>query len=290
MSDAPDYAAAGQPQPWQWPEPAWRRAVGRVRAGRSLAPAAWPDGARCALALAFECDHETVALDSPWPSPMRQYGARRGVPRLRALLARTGCPATFFVPGVSALLHPEEVRGLADEGHEIALHSWIGENNAALPAPTERDLLQRAAEALTRLSGRAPVGMRTTSRDFSPNTLALARKLGLLYDSSLMADDAPYELIEDGKPSGVVEIPPAWIRDDAPPADMEAAFRAEFDAALAEGGLFELTARPHIDGHRSRIGVLERLITHARDGGKIWFATHEQVARWCLDHTPEPTA
>jgi len=27
-------------EPWQWPEPAWRRIVSHVRAGRSLAPKA----------------------------------------------------------------------------------------------------------------------------------------------------------------------------------------------------------------------------------------------------------
>ena len=41
------------------------------------------------------------------------------------------------------------------------------------------------------------------------------RELGLLYDSSLMADDEPYELLEDGEPTGVVELPVEWIRDDA---------------------------------------------------------------------------
>ena len=32
-------------EPWQWPEATWRRIVGRARAGRSLAPRAWPGGA-----------------------------------------------------------------------------------------------------------------------------------------------------------------------------------------------------------------------------------------------------
>src|SRR5207253_10770200 len=33
---------------------------------------------------------------------------------------------------------------------------------------------------------------------------------------SLMADDEPYEVLADGKPTGLVEIPVEWIRDDAP--------------------------------------------------------------------------
>ena len=39
--------------------------------------------------------------------------------------------------------------------------------------------------------------------------------MGLIYDSSLMADDDCYELLMDGENSGVVELPVEWIRDDA---------------------------------------------------------------------------
>src|SRR3712207_8318408 len=41
------------------------------------------------------------------------------------------------------------------------------------------------------------------------------REMGLLYDSSLMADDDPYELLDGDQPTGIVELPPEWIRDDA---------------------------------------------------------------------------
>ena len=74
---------------------------------------------------------------------------------------------------------------------------------------------------LEKLSGVRPVGMRTASWDFSPYTLAIAREMRLLYDSSLMADDEPYELLEDGEPTGMVEIPVEWIRDDAPYVAMD---------------------------------------------------------------------
>ena len=47
------------PQPWQWPEEHWRKIVNQVRAGKPYRPASWPDGARCAVALSFDSDHET---------------------------------------------------------------------------------------------------------------------------------------------------------------------------------------------------------------------------------------
>ena len=290
-------------EPWQWSETTWRRIVGRARAGRSLKPKAWPDGARCAVAISFDADHETIPLRDSDESPMRisqgQYGNRQATPRIRSLLEREAIPATFFYPAVSAMLHPEEVRAIADDGHEIGIHSWIHEANTTLPREAERDLTFRAADTLARIAGRNPVGMRTASWDFSVNTLDIVRELRLLYDSSLMADDDPYELTDGGEPTGIVELPPEWIRDDAvyfnfvrfsalrpytPPSAVAEIFTAEFDGAWEEGGLFLLTMHPHVTGHRSRLPLLERLIRHMKERGKCWFATHEQVARWCKEN------
>jgi peptidoglycan/xylan/chitin deacetylase (PgdA/CDA1 family) len=302
MNDETGKHPAGEA--WEWPEEVWRRIVDRARAGRSLRPESWPGGARCAVALSFDADHETIPLRDTDESPMRisqgQYGNRQGVPRIRRLLEREQVLASFFYPAVSALLHPDEVRGVAAEGHEIGIHSWIHERNTTLSYMAERDLSFRAADVLDRLAGRAPVGMRTASWDFSPNTLRIIMEMELLYDSSLMADDDPYELLTDGTPTGIVELPPEWIRDDAvyfnmqrfsglrpytPPSAVEEIFRAEFEGAWNERGLFLLTMHPHVIGHRSRIVLLERLIRFMKAKGSVWFATHEQVARWCKENT-----
>jgi peptidoglycan-N-acetylglucosamine deacetylase len=37
---------------------------------------------------------------------------------------------------------------------------------------------------------------------------------------------------------------------------------------------------PHIIGHRSRMSVLEELIQHMRSRAGVWFATHEDIARY----------
>ncbi|MCP4616932.1 MAG: polysaccharide deacetylase family protein, partial [Bradyrhizobium sp.] len=129
--------------PWQWNEATWRGKVEAVRAGRSLKPETWPGGARCAVALSFDSDHETNELRDGATSVARlswgEYGTRQGVPRIRKVLDRFGVKASFFVPAVAALLHPEEQASLAAEGHEIGLHGWIHERNTELPAEVERD-------------------------------------------------------------------------------------------------------------------------------------------------------
>ena len=47
---------------WRWPEARWRQAVDKVRAGRPLTPATWPEGAQVAVALSFDADQETSSL------------------------------------------------------------------------------------------------------------------------------------------------------------------------------------------------------------------------------------
>jgi peptidoglycan-N-acetylglucosamine deacetylase len=140
--------------------------------------------------------------------------------------------------------------------------------------------------------------MRTPSWDFSSVTLQIQRELGLLYDSSLMADDDPYEIVEDGEPTGIVELPVEWIRDDAvyfnmnrftahrpytPPTAVLDIFRREFDRAYEEGGLFLLTMHPHVIGYRSRITILEELIRHIRGHDDVWFATHADIAAYAAE-------
>jgi peptidoglycan/xylan/chitin deacetylase (PgdA/CDA1 family) len=286
-------------EPWEWDEAVWRARVGKVRAGRSLKPAAWKDGARCAVALSFDSDHETTELRDGGASIGRlsqgQYGNRAGVPRILKVLEQKAVPATFFVPAVTALLQPDEQRRVAAEGHEIGLHGWIHEVNTKVPPQKERELHFRSADTLEKVTGRRPVGMRTPSWDFSEVTLAIQREMGLVYDSSLMADDDPYELVENGEATGIVELPVEWIRDDfvyfnmnrfnaqrpqMPVTAVLDIFRREFDGAWEEGGLFVLTMHPHVIGYRSRIFILEELIDHMRARGGVWFATHEEVARY----------
>ena len=286
-------------EPWQWPESHWRKLVAQVRAGKSYRPKTWKGGARCAFALSFDSDHETNELRDGGKSIGRmswgQYGNRVGVPRILKLLEKHDVKASFYVPAVAALLHPEEQRRVVAEGHEIGIHGWIHELNSVLPYEAERDLMMRSADTLEKVTGKRCVGLRTPSWDFSPNTLRIEMEMGLVYDSSLMADEDCYELVLDGVPTGIVELPVEWIRDDAayflmhrftglrpytPPADVLDIFRRELDAAWEDGGLFQLTCHPHVIAARSRIWIIDELIRHAKAKGDVWFATHAEVAAW----------
>ena len=267
-----------------------------VGAGKRLKPAQWPGGNRVAVALSFDVDNATMALSQgnlDYEVLSRgEYGAVDGLPRILRLLDKQQVPASFFIPAVSSLLHPQMIPDiLARKVHEIGIHGWIHERLPQLnDEKEEQRLLDQSIETLTKAMGKRPVGYRAPSWKFSKYTLAQVKAAGFLYDSSLMASDDAYEINLDGKPTGLVELPIERIVDDAPyfgaadgsmpsPEHVLEVFQSEFDVAWDERGLYVLTMHPHYMGHRSRVAILDRLITHMKGKGGVWFATHEDIAK-----------
>ena len=284
-------------QPWNWPEKYVLDQVNQVRAGRDLNPNNWPDDSRVAVLLSYDVDNETTQglrtgeIDIG-PLSQGQYGSRVALPRIVKLMDDEEIPATFFFPAWSLKLAPEQAPLVLKSGrHEIGVHGWIHELNTALDKQTEERLLRQAITSIETITGVKPLGFRAPSWNFSPNTLEIIQELDFLYESSLMHDDRPYELLKNGSPTGIVELPVEWILDDAPlfnplgnrymnPRDIMQVWIDEFDAAWEEGTMFLLTMHPHIIGHRSRMVALKGLIEHIKDKEDVWFGTHEQAARW----------
>ena len=284
-------------EPWNWPEEYVLNQVNQVRAGRDLTPDFWPGDARVAVLLSYDVDNETTqglrtGEINIGPLSQGEYGSRVALPRIVRLMDEENIPASFFFPAWSLKIAPEQAELILASGiHEIAVHGWIHELNTALDGETEKRLLRLSMETIEEISGVKPVGFRAPSWNHSPNTLSIVRELGFLYESSLMADDRPYELLQNGDPTGLVELPVEWILDDAPlfnplgarymnPRDIMQVWIDEFEVAWDEGTMFLLTMHPHVIGHRSRLVALKGLIDHIKARGNVWFGTHEEAARW----------
>jgi peptidoglycan/xylan/chitin deacetylase (PgdA/CDA1 family) len=303
-------AAQEQPMPGFIPLPIdateeqARHGVALVRAGQKLTPKAWPNGARVAVCLSFDVDNELLWRRTPLPVPLSQgeYGATTGLPRVLDLLDRQSIAASFYIPAMSAALHPQMIPDILQrKRHEIGVHGWMHENLSEVSdAAKEEQLLTQSIEYLTKVTGKRPVGFRAPSWAFSQSTLDQIRKAGFLYDSSFMAMDEPYELLANGQNTGMIELPINWIADDYPYYEPEASgslpdpqlvlevYKGEFDVAYQEHTMFILTLHPHITGHRSRIAGLEKLIIYMKSKPGVWFATLEQVAAYVKTQEREP--
>ncbi|MFJ4120628.1 polysaccharide deacetylase family protein [[Kitasatospora] papulosa] len=129
-------------------------------------------------------------------------GPGEDTPRLLDILEEKKVPATFFLLGRDHVLkHPDTVRRIAAEGHEVANHTWSHEILTDRKPDEIRAELKRTQDAIAAITGTKPRLMRppqgrtddtvseiskelglsqvlwsTTAKDFSTNDSALIRK------------------------------------------------------------------------------------------------------------------
>ncbi len=301
-ASAHDYGGQASEQPiHNWAPEQIVKKVSTVRAGADLTPASWPDGQRVAVSLSFDVDTEPVWIgfqgqSSPSYMSRGEYGARAGMPRVMKLLKKHDIPATFFIPVMTMELHPQVVEMVkTDPRHEFGFHSYVHENPMTLQADEERRIYADTIAQFERHTGVRPVGFRSAAWDLTESTIAIVKEMGFLYESSMMADDRPYVLMSEGRDTGLVELPVEWILDDWPlfqiswpskhvalrnAEDVYSIWKDEFDGAWEEGSVYILTMHPQVIGHRYRIAMLDRLITYMKSKPGVWFATHEDIARY----------
>ena len=257
----------------------------------------WSSAAPCTVALTFDFDAESVwlgsfKLDTPSALSRGAYGAFEGVPRILKLLREYDLPATFFIPGDTADRHPDVVRTIIADGHEVGHHGYLHEPPHLLEPDEERAIMERGLEALAR-HGVTPTGYRSPSWELSQATLPLLEEYGFRYDSSMLARDTPYWVEVGDRRTDLVEVPSAWELTDSAhfmfvpsagiiglsaPSKVEEIWRGDFDGAYAENGIFVLTLHPQIIGRHHRMRLLDRVVQHmlAQDG--VRFVQMHEIA------------
>lgn len=267
-------------------------------------PIPWPNGARCAAAITFDMDADSLLhIDHPKDSlskisamSMLRYGPEVGVPRILEGYRRHGLRQTFFIPAWCIEQYPKTVEAIVTDGHEVGFHGYIHEAPNSLSREDERYWMERSIEVIERFTGKRPRGNRSPLYHFSDNTADLLIDQGFLYDSSLMGDDIPYLLKTDA--GELVELPTHWGVDDWPPyvhsleldyvmqvmsptRAMEG-FREEFEAAYEAGGLWIGVWHPFVSGRLSRWRQVDKLIEDMVSRGDVWLAPLEDIARHVL--------
>jgi peptidoglycan/xylan/chitin deacetylase (PgdA/CDA1 family) len=255
--------------------------------------------------LSFDVDAESAILaagrryaDHAMVMTHQAFGPRVGVPRILALLAEYGLPATFFVPGLTAERYPQTVADILEAGYEVAHHSWSHRSPVDLTIEEERADFERALGVLQRL-GVEVRGHRAAMWEASWETPALVAEHGLTYDSSLMDADTAYVLETDR--GAIAELPPFWGLDDweqyaflprpsigenlRSPRQVADLWVRELDAMRRHGALFILTCHPFLSGRAGRIEALRTLIEAGLDRGDVEFSTAAAVAAATLERS-----
>ena len=253
----------------------------------------WPHGARAACAFTFDLDAETLWLARGVTEKVAlsqgTFGVVEALPRILELLARTDVPASFFVPAWVAEHHPTAVKAIVDGGHEVGCHGDVHERVTDLDAAQEEKVLLRSLDVLTPQAGRRPVGYRAPAWQLSDHTLGLLARHGFEYSSNMMDRLRPY-LHPAAEGRRLVEIPVAWVLDDAPfflfsgqraiqaPGPVLQGWLTELDGITDVGGVTNFTFHPQIIGRPSRFACLGELLQHARRTPALWVARLDAIA------------
>jgi polysaccharide deacetylase family protein (PEP-CTERM system associated) len=148
----------------------------------------------------------------------------RNTDRLLQIFADADVKATFFVLGWVAERHPDLVRRIAGQGHEVASHGFAHRLVYDLTPSMFRDDIRRSKAALQDATGMAVEGYRAPSYSVTPRSLWALDVLieeGFRYDSSIfpihhdrygipVSSRHPYRL---DRPCGsIIEAPGSTVR------------------------------------------------------------------------------
>lgn len=273
---------------------------------------AWPNGARCCVAITIDLSVATGAegiTQRDITSDKAQFGAREGLAQLRQVLTRHHLRATIATPAVIAQAFPENVRALVADGHEIAAQGLLHEDVSALNRAEEEARIAQATEILTAIAGARPTGWFSLPRPgdpfaggtISPHTMDLLIDAGFAYMGNGLADDIPHYWVTDfATRRAILTLPYYYHYDDQffllfpakgtgleHPDALARNWRAEFAAQYRRGRMFHCTLHPHAIGFAHRIHLLDEFLTHLRAHPGIYNPTGAELARhWASAHPP----
>lgn len=223
-----------------------------------------------------------------------EYGSRAGVWRLMDLFRARGIPLTVFAVAMAAERHPDVIRALHADGHEICSHGYRWIDYQALTEDEEREHLKKAVDILERITGERPLGWYTGRN--SPNTRQIVMEDGgFLYDSDSYADDLPYWV--DGPTQPHLVIPYTLDTNDMRFTQVQGFNSGEqffqylkdaFDALYEEGAdapkMLSIGMHCRLLGRPARIQALKRFLEYVQQHDQVWFARRVDIARHWYDH------
>lgn len=258
----------------------------------------WPNGSKSALLIGFDVDAETAWIGNTPANADRLvtvshggYDGRVGIARILALLDELSLPATFFIPGWTALAHLAACEPIVSAGHEIGHHGYLHRRPDRGDIDAARAEIDRGFDALQRALGVRPIGYRAPSGENFPELMSHLVAGGIRYSSSFRDDIRPYRhILADGGP-GPVEIPVNYAFDDwnfgmSSRVDPRPLFGRdavlplwidEFEATHAWGGVTTLVLHPQVSGRPMRWHLLRDFLRHVQAKGDVWIATGAQI-------------
>jgi peptidoglycan/xylan/chitin deacetylase (PgdA/CDA1 family) len=100
-------------------------------------------------------------------------------PQILRLLEKYRVTATFSMIGIEVDAHPGVAREVARHGHHIANHTWTHPDLVLLPRAAVADEMNRATDAIHKVTGRVPALFRAPYGAWSPAVLRQCARTGM---------------------------------------------------------------------------------------------------------------
>ena len=219
-----------------------------------------------------------------------QYGGKTGIWRFMRILDDTDIKATVCLNAKAAELFPEAVKQFHDRGHEIAGHSYT--QDLVLPYLTldeETEVIQRCKRIIENAVGIAPVGWFSPVAAPTVHTAALLAAENFIWHGDYNDTDLPYAF---ETPKGkLVAIAHSDFTDNrtlrSSPRDFYNVYKDTFDYLYQHEApsLINLTVHCHFGGRPLMSAMLHELLRYMKGFPDVWFARHDEVARWVLEQS-----
>lgn len=219
-----------------------------------------------------------------------QYGGKTGIWRFMRIFDDIDVKATVCLNAKGAEVFPEAVKELKKRGHEIAGHSYT--QDLILPylsLEQEKEVIQRCTRIIEEAVGVRPVGWFSPVAAPTVHTAELLAEAGFLWHGDYNDTDLPYAF-ETAK-GKLVAIAHSDFTDNrtlrSSPRDFYNVYKDTFDYLHKHEAqsLINLTVHCHFGGRPLMSAMLHELLRYMKGFPDVWFARHDEIARWTLDNS-----
>lgn len=272
-------------------------------ANQATNQATWPNGKRIAVSVTvmFEAwpddsapnySVQTTALKKgavdhaakAWST----YGGRVGVWRLIRTLDRLQIPGTFFTNSLCTERYPDAVKQIVRSGHDVAGHSHTHDDVLSyMPLDEQEAMIRRSVDQLQDCAGKKVTGWGSPVVQFTPETAGFLAKAGLSWTTDVTYADLPIRI---RTPHGdIAGVPTTDFSDNrllkADTRGLYNVYKSTFDYLREHEPMSLLVMVLHCQfGGRPLVtSAVNELLTYFSQFPDVWFARHEELARWALD-------
>ena len=182
---------------------------------------------------------------------------------------------------------PDAVKQIVRSGHDIGGHAYTQDQLLSYMSLEEQEkTIRQSIDLLQACSGKKVTGWASPVVGFTPETAGFLAKAGLSWTTDVTYVDLPIKI---HTPHGTIAgVPTTDFSDNrvlrANPRDLYDTHKGTFEYLVQNEpmGLLVLVIHCQFGGRPLISAVLQELLQELARSPDVWFARHEELARWAL--------